>query len=311
MNLKKTGFALGATFTGLTYALGRKVYESTFHAKPHQWPDHGLSGRLKEFSHQPFMVENAQNGYLIETHLLKANVKSPNIMIIVHGLKCSYLELLPVAFSYLDAGINVLLYNQRHTGHTGGHNFTFGMFERFDMDKVAAVARRLYPDGWVGIHGFSMGAATAAFHSELNEQHKQVDFYILDSPFHEMDSMLESSLENRGFPSFCRPYLKWSGNLLTTLKAHINYRDIQPIKALAKCSSPVLILHGALDKTCPLVGAELMYKAIGHSQKELKVFEERDHVEAAFLESEDYYEGIWGFIERYVGAIGKIMECEG
>jgi len=304
--MHKTLIAAGAAFTGLTYALGQKVYDSTFQAKPHNWPDHGQSHRLKEFSHQQLMVENQQNGYLIETHLFKPKTESPHIMVVVHGLKSCYREVLPIAFDYLDAGINVILYNQRHTGHTGGSNFTFGLLERFDMERIAALAKHLYPNGWVGVHGFSMGAATAAFHSELNEAHKNVDFYILDSPFHTMDSTLEASLANRGFPALCRPYLKWSGNVWTSLKDHIKYGDIKPIEALSKSTTPTLILHGEKDTTCPLQGAKLLHEALKHPFKELKTFPEREHVEAAFLEKETYYHNIWNFIEKYVSKSGVL-----
>ena len=57
-----------------------------------------------------------------------------------------------------------------------GDNYTFGLYERFDLEAVAQYTRSLYPDGIVGVHGFSMGAATSTMHTELNEEAKKCRF---------------------------------------------------------------------------------------------------------------------------------------
>jgi len=299
MNKKKialgTGILIGALFTGATYNFGRLIYNSTFGATPRDLSK-ANTDRLQEFQHQKFMVENSQNGYLIETLHLKSNMESPNVMVIVHGLKSNYYELLPLAFRYLDEGTNVILYNQRRTGETGGNNYTFGYFERFDMEEIATIARRLYPNGWVGIHGFSMGAATAAFHSELNEKTQSADFYILDGPFHTLESTLDASFMKRNYHRFWYPYLRWAGSLIALFKTRIKYRDVKPILALSKTTKPVLIIHGMQDLTCPFAGAKLMYEAIPHAQKELKAFTDLGHCEAHLLQTENYFSTIWKFI---------------
>jgi len=299
MNKKKialgTGMLVGALFAGTTYNLGKKIYDATFGATPREFSEVG-AGRLADFQHQKFMVENSKNGYLIETLHLKSNIESPNVMVIVHGLKSNYRELLSLAFRYLDEGTNVIMYNQRRTGETGGNNYTFGYFERFDMEEIATIARRLYPGGWVGIHGFSMGAATAAFHSELNEKTKSADFYILDGPFHTLESTLDASFEKRNYHQFWYPYLRWAGSVIALLKSRIKYRDVKPILALSKTSVPVLIMHGTKDYTCPFEGAKLMYEAIPHKNKELKAFTDLGHCEAHHLQTQSYFATIWNFI---------------
>jgi len=312
MNKKKAalgaGIAFGALFAGSTYSFGKRMYDATFGDKPkigregldEYYSSKGDLTRLAEFPHQKFMVENSKNGYLIETLHVKSNRDNPNVMIIVHGITSNYFELLNVAFKYLEDGTNVIMYNQRQTGQTGGDNFTFGLFEKFDMEEIATIARRLYPDGWVGVHGFSMGAATAAMHSELNEQAKRVDFYILDGPFHTIESTLDAAFDKKKYPVIWRPYLKWSGNLMALAKARIKYRDVQPIHALKKASVPVLILHGTADATCPYKGAQLMYDAIAHAKKELKAFPDLGHCQAHYLETKNYFKTIRKFIEKNV-----------
>jgi len=314
MNRKKTalgtGLAVSGIFGVLTYVLGMKMYKSTFGREPvvgrvgldEYYGKRGFLDRFKEFPHQKFMIENSKNGYLIETIHLQSHIPSRNVMVIVHGITSNYYELLPVAYRYLEEGTNVIMYNQRKTGQTGGKDFSFGYFERFDMEEVVTVARRLYPDGFVGVHGFSMGAATAAMHAELNEASKQVDFYILDGPFATMESTLDAGMMKRNYPKFMHPFLKWSGNLVTRARSRVRYSHIQPVEALAKTSVPVLIIHGTQDPTCPFGGAKQLYEAIGHPKKELKAFTDLGHCEAHLLQTESYFGTIWNFIQKKVKA---------
>ena len=310
MNKKKTtlgtGVIMSGIFAGLTCYFGNRLYDSTFGDKPkigrvgleEYYGRKGSMKRLKEFQSQKFMVESPQNGYLIETLHLKSHLPSSNVMVIVHGIRRNYYELLPVAFRYLEEGTNVIMYNQRQTGQTGGKNFTFGYFERFDLEEIATIARRLYPDGWVGVHGFSMGAATAAMHSELREKTRSVDFYILDGPFPTIESTLEAAFDKKQYKKLWRLYLKWSGNLMTRFRAKLQYKDIQPIKAIAKSTAPILIIHGILDRKCPFGGAKLLYEAVRHPHKELKAFTDLGHCEAHYLQTESYFATIWNFIEN-------------
>lgn len=56
-----------------------------------------------------------------------------------------------------------MLYNQRHTGHTGGNDYTFGLYERYDLENVAKFVKKKYPNGLLGAHGHSMGARNGCY----------------------------------------------------------------------------------------------------------------------------------------------------
>ncbi|MCL1950091.1 MAG: alpha/beta hydrolase [Turicibacter sp.] len=304
----KAGLVLNALFWVVTFIFGRKMYSVTYGKKPRHgrkgleghYQTEGILDRLAEFKHQKFMIENSHNGYHIETLHLKANTPSENVMVIVHGITSNYYDLLPVAYKYLEEGTNVLMYNQRQTGNTGGDNYTFGYFERFDMEEVATVAKRLYPHGWVGVHGFSMGASTAAMHSELNETQKKVDFYILDGPYHTMEGTLDLAFNQRKYPSIWQNYLKWAGNLAGRTFARVKFGDVLPLEAVSKTTVPVLIIHGTEDETCPYVGAKFLFSNIRHPKKELKVFPGLGHCVAHEENPNDYFSTIGEFINKFV-----------
>lgn len=301
--------SLGGTMAAgaaLTLILGRMIYKATLGAGPaggggdleaKAWEERpeGMD-RLKAYPQQKFMVESPKNGYQVETLHVKSLLDSPDAIILVHGHRSHYYDLVEVALSYLEKGFNVMLYNQRHSGLTGGRNYTFGLFERFDLNEIAVIARRLYPAGRLGVHGFSMGAATAAMQAELNEVSNLVDYYILDSPYHNLDNAVQLGLLEKKYPSLATPYLKWSGRVFAFLKDGIRYGDVSPLEAASKVSVPVMLIHGRRDVVTSPEGSQAIYDRLSHPGKSLVYFEERGHCTAHHQERGRYFQEVFDFI---------------
>ena len=50
--------------------------------------------------------------------------------------------------------------------------------------------KQRYPNGNIGVHGVSMGAATALMHAEMNEVTHRVNFYVADSGYSDLEELL-------------------------------------------------------------------------------------------------------------------------
>ena len=306
--LFKSAVGVSAIASGVTLAVGERIYHATFGIKPQLKADEMelyysqsegyILEKIQKYEQQKFLIENSRNGYLIETLHLKSPKESEDVIILVHGIRSNYHDLLPDAFHYLEEGYNVILYNQRQTGLTGGKDYSFGLYEKVDLDEVVIIARRLYPKGKLGIHGFSMGAATAAMHVELNEKSKQVDFYVLDAPYHTLESTIDLGLNWKKPVLLPKRYVKWSGDFVLGLKKRIHYRDIEPIRAIAHGTVPVLIIHGTIDKITDPKGSQLLYDAIPHENKKIILFEGDAHCTAHKNRTEEYFEKIHDFIKE-------------
>ena len=287
-----------------TFVTGLRVYRKTFKTKPCEITKRQLHerymGELEAYEHQKFFIESNQNKYNIESVHIKSKIETDKVMIVVHGIRSNYYDVLPVAFRYLKDGYNVILYNQRQSGLTGGKTTTFGLYEKFDLEEVATVARRIYRDGRVGVHGFSMGAATAIMQSELNEESNLVDFYILDAPFHTMASTIDLAARRKEGTKLPPQYVKFSGDAFLRLRKRVSYKDIAPIDAIHHSTRPILLIHGEKDDiTCP-DGSRQLFAAIHHSKRRLEVFPEGAHC-TAFDENEDeYFDRIYRFIADYL-----------
>ena len=292
---------LTGIFTLLT---GLRVYKRTFKVKPHKikrWRLHEKRmAELEAYEYQRFMIESTRNGYSVEALHIRSELETSNVMILVHGIRSNYYDLLPLAFRYLKDGYHVILYNQRQSGLTGGKTSTFGLYEKFDLEEVATVARRIYKEGKVGIHGFSMGAATAIMQSELNEKTDLVDFYILDAPFHTMGSTVELAVRREKSTKMPPWYVKFSGDTFLRLRKRVSYKRIAPIDVIHHSTRPILLIHGEKDDvTCP-DGSRQLFGAIHHNKRRLELLPEEAHCTAHSRIEEEYFERVYQFINDFV-----------
>ena len=301
---------LAVIFFVVTYIVGNLVYDGTVGAKPHvkaeamtdfyEQNEQDVMSQLSKYEMTSKMIESKKNGYEIETLSLKSPIESENVMIIVHGITSNYYEVLDTALLYLEQGYHVVVYHQRQTGTTGGENFTFGLYERFDLDEVVTYAKQLYPNGTLGVHGFSMGAATTAMHSALNEEKKLVNFYVLDAPYHSMESAVELGIKAENIKGLPIRFAKWAGNMVIKAKAGFLYQDILPIEAVRQASVPVLFIHGTADVVTSPQSSQLMFDAMTHDQNELWLVDGIGHCDVVKVMPEIYIEKIMSFIEKYV-----------
>lgn len=307
-----TGVALGvgATFATCSYILAKKIYKGSVGDKPYidseameeyykNKEDKPLD-LLSNYNSEKFSIESIENKYYIDGINIKANEETSNTVVIVHGIRSNYYETLNVAYGYLKNGFNAILYNQRNTGETGGENYTFGLFERYDLDTVVAYAKEKYKDGVLGVHGFSMGAATSTMHTALNEKDKKVDFYILDAPFEKMETAIELGVKGENIKVLPVKYATFIGNLFTRIKGGFWYKDVQPYKEVSKTTVPVMIIHGTEDKVTSIEGSEKILNNIPHDLKELWKVEGFGHCTAVREIEDEYFEKVMGFINKYI-----------
>jgi len=287
-----------------TLLVGLRVYKKTFKTKPHDITKHKIDeqsvAELETYEHQLFLVESNKNKYNIESIHIKSKIETSKAMILVHGIRGNYYDLLPTAFRYLKDGYNVVMYNQRQSGLTGGKTSTFGLYEKFDLEEIAAVTRRIYRDGKIGVHGFSMGAATAIMQSELNEISNLIDFYILDAPFHSLESAVELAVRHNEATKIPPWYAKFSGDTVLRLRKGLAYKDFVPLNVMHHTTRPVLLIHGEKDEvTCPN-GSRQLFATIHHNKRRLEIFADEEHCTAHFNDENEYFERIHRFIADYL-----------
>lgn len=249
-------------------------------------------GYLDEIKNKADELKIKSNyGYDIEGWIL--NNKSDKTIIISHGVTVSRLTSLKYVEMFKKRNWNVVLFDQRSHGSSGGENVSYGYFEKEDLKKVVDFTKDKFgEDTTIGIHGESMGAAIML---EYAGKYDEADFYISDCGYSSLKDQLAYRLKvEYNIPEF--PLIDVS-NLFVKLRAGFSIYDVEPIKAVEKIKSPVMFVHGKEDRyILPDMAVEMYEKKIG--AKKLILFDEGRHARSYTKNKKEYEKEIFDFLNE-------------
>jgi pimeloyl-ACP methyl ester carboxylesterase len=178
--------------------------------------------------------------------LLKTGGSARGTVIYLHGVSESKIAGLPIAEALLRVGWNVLLYDARRHGDSGGAFCTYGFYEKHDVSTIISWLRSR-PDtrsGLIALFGSSMGAAVAI---QAASRDLRVAGVIAESGFASLRTV---------FDEYQKRMIKLPFHYLRNLVirrserlAHFKAAWVSPLEAIADLRVPVLIAHGTDDST--------------------------------------------------------------
>lgn len=256
--LKITGFALIGLFLLANIALfyaGNHFYNIGMRPNTHR-----VKENLVKTGIQPkTMTIESPFGYKLEGLYFKNPKPTENTIIIVHGRTQNMdVSVERYGWLFLELGWNILVYDSRFHGRSGGNDISYGYYEKFDLDKWVDLVRILNPKGIIGVHGELLGAATALLHAAMNEKKQRVKFYIADCAYSDLKEILAYHLKNDyHIPVF--PILYYA-DLVTKIRSGYFFGDVSPIKGIKNVDTPVLFIHGDADRYILPEMSEKMYE---------------------------------------------------
>jgi len=176
-----------------------------------------------------------------------------NTVILVHGIGCDRWESMKYSDMYLDMGFNVLAYDSRDTGSSGGQDITLGFFEKTDLDNVVKWVKWVNPDAVIGVHGESLGAVTALLQAELDQSKKDVNFYVVDCPYSDLWELMNIKLSGDLRPNFqpAAAFILFYANIVALEKSHFSLYAVSPITVISDIKTPIMFIHGSNDTFIP------------------------------------------------------------
>lgn len=249
--------------------------------KNRQWQDVAIDSRF---------------GYPLKGTFIPNPIPSEKTLIFLHGFTETRLVGLNYRHAYLNGGFNLLLVDSRAHGDSGGPSVTWGVYEKHDLDQWVDWVRKKYPVGQVGIHGISMGAATALLHAGLNESGKRVAFYIADSAYSDFETLLIEQIRQRLQlpgnlpPQFVLPY----ANLVAYINSQFTFYQASPIRTVMNVTTPVLFIHGEADRLVPARMSQELFLAT-KGQRQIQLFPQADHVGSLYSDRFRYRNVVQGF----------------
>jgi len=197
-------------------------------------------------------------------------------VIITHGITYGLFGSVKYVSLFRQRGFNVLLYDHRNHGRSGGRWSTFGCYEKRDLAAWMAWAKdRLTGEGLLGVMGESFGAAVAI---QCLAETPGAAFLICDSCFSDLTDLLAHRLQ-MDYHLPVVPLLAlasfWS-RLLTGMA----FKDISPVRDVARIAIPCLFIHGLDDKLTPARMSEALFAAKTMGKRALYMVPDADHAES-------------------------------
>lgn len=219
-------------------------------------------------------------------------------LIMLHGVgscKEVYLGLLP---DLLAMGYNVLLWDQRAHGRSGGDYLTYGYHEKHDVSLAIDWLERRHAALPTGIYGNSMGGAVAIQSMAYNPG---ISFGLIESTFTDLPSVSQAygrRLSGLPLPRWFSDYvLRRAGEL-----AGFDPFAVRPVDAARRVGQPILHIHGDADGNIAFSNAKTIFEAYASRDKSLYVVPAGDHADLWDKGGDGYRETWYGFLRRMISA---------
>ena len=202
--------------------------------------------------------------------------------------------LLHLQRDYLRRGFNVLAFDLRGRGESGGVRNYLGSQERADVAAAVRYARSRAFSLPVVLHGFGLGASLAIVAAA---EGVQVEGIIADSPFASARGYLRcrwAALPDVVFDLSCRLARRMFNADADSLNAVSVVRYVAPV--------PILFIHGEQDRHVPIADSVNLSASSMNERDELWRIPGARHCAAYLLQPDPYMRRCVDFIEAMLPA---------
>jgi fermentation-respiration switch protein FrsA (DUF1100 family) len=215
-------------------------------------------------------------------------------VILVHGITVNHYASTNYVLPFRKRGFNVLLYDHRNHGKSGGKFTTFGQFEKYDLRSVVDwVIHRTGQLGIIGTHGESLGAATCLLHAAIDQR---ISFVVADCGYADLMELLYYRLkEEYKIPGLV---ILPVGSLMIRLIAKFWLQEINPVEAITAVETPIFLIHGAEDKYIPPIHAQQLFDAKVRGNRKLWFAPEAGHALSQTVNPAQYDQKIGEFLRE-------------
>jgi len=200
-------------------------------------------------------------------------------VIVFHGLASSKSNHLIMSRAFVPAGYNVLIFDFRAHGESGGQLASFGDLERRDVLASVKWLRANKPHASQKIFGVgaSMGAAALiCAAADESPEGQAIDAVAVYGTFDDL-VLTERAVSRRGFPPVMRQVVDLFAIPMAGAHVGSDLTKFKPASVIGNIwPRPVMIIHGVGDEIIPFERGKALYDA-AHQPKKAVWLQKSDH----------------------------------
>lgn len=221
------------------------------------------------------------------------NGKRKKVAIVCHGQTVTRAGAIKYAKIFYDRGYNLVLFDHRYFGKSGGDYCTLGWKESEDIKKIIALAKEKFgEDCFIGIHGESMGAG-----SSLRLLDTETPAYVIaDCPFADTGLLLDDLAKKKAL--FLAKAGEENARKRGLEMCGYDFRAVRPIDSVEKSPVPICFMHGKNDRLINVKHSRMMFEKSKNPLSEIHVFDKTDHAQSIYNYKDEYERIVNEFIDK-------------
>lgn len=250
----------------------------------------------------------AETAAAADTHPAGGVAPGAGTIIFAHGFRSNRLHpsvpTLELAHALVSEGFNVLMFDFRNHGESGGNVTTLGYHEVKDVLGAVQWLRQERPAQAerIGIIGFSMGAVTSIIAAS---QEPAIGAVVADSPFSDLRSYLQVNMPFwTGLPNV--PFT-WTIIALLPPLIDLAVDQVSPVAVMPDIPQPILLIHTDGDTAVPVEESRRLAAAGNPDRTELWIVPGDRHVGARSADPAAYDQRIIEFFRESLGFVPSNM----
>lgn len=228
-----------------------------------------------------------------------AGAAAPTV-VLLHGYGNSRAQLLPDADFLHAAGYNVLMFDMRGRGESGGGAVTAGAREPNDVEGAVTylLTRSDIDPGRIALEGVSLGASAGIIEMGRDQR---VAAIVAEAPFSDLSGVIKKSFTHFvSLPSF--PFAQVT-TWIVERRLGVSADDVRPIDSIRAIGQrPVFIIQDQNDDLMPPRSGERIYD-LAPGPKELWLIDGAGHADGLKTEPAEYPRRVLAFYETYLGGV--------
>ena len=236
----------------------------------------------------------ARDGVRLRAWFLPAAQPSGRCVVILHGIADSRTGAVGFAPMFRASGYSVLTPDSRAHGTSGGELVTYGLLEKYDALDWAHWLRGA---GCTAVYGLgeSLGAAVLIQASAVEPAFRAI---VAECPFVDLKTIAQYRVGQmshlpRPFPAI----LVAAAMLYARVADGFDFRQASPLAAIARTSTPILLIHGLRDSRTPASNSEALARADPHAV--LWLVPNAEHTGASSADPAEFRKRVLGWFAEH------------